>query len=156
MNLANIRYAFMDFDDTLCVVTDREYHDEDYRKSMVIGDWTYYDRTGRLIGKGMREFIKKCSRIEIKLYGLTYSYSSLVRLPKLMWCDDKFGKGTFKDMITTASREYKIDVLKQFADTYDIERSQILLVDDGVDILDLAHNEGFSTYSPQQIAALYS
>lgn len=154
VDLNSIRLCFMDFDDTICLITDRN-PNPDYCRAMIEGDKSYFKGPHRAIGKGIPEFINYCKDKGIKLYGLTYSHSNIIWRAEMGWIRDTFGEDKFEDLIISSTREYKIEILKMFSEVYKLGRSQILFVDDAVDITDKAFDAGFCVASPQEIALIY-
>ena len=154
VDIDSIEMCFIDFDDSLAVRVNRE-PEPDYHDSMVMGDWRFFDRVKRAIGKGMVEFTKTLHTNKALIFVLTWGNSSLRRKAELEWCNHRLGDDVIEDVIVTSSKEYKIEVLTQFANAYNMDRNKILLIDDIPDTLDRAYEAGFSVASPQEIALIY-
>lgn len=149
--LDNIKLCFIDFDDTLCVRTSRV-KNNDYYECLIREDVDIYTRKSRAIGAGFHEFVKACKENNIKLFILTHSKSSLPCKTIMKYLDKTFGKGTFSDVIAVSTKEYKLNIIKEYARSYTATKSNVLFIDDDVYLVDMVYDDGFCVASPQEVA----
>lgn len=155
IDLSEIRYCFIDFDDTLCVRTKRREDDDEYFNSTIRHDWTFYKRSERVVGKGMKKFVKECSKLGIKLFILTHDELSLKQYMCMGWANYIFGEGVFADTIVVSDPSKKVEFLKRISSANKMPRNQILIVDDFGKTLNDCDEACFETASPQEVAVLF-
>lgn len=154
-DLDKIKVVFIDFDDTILLWNYRE-NNPDYWESMFEKDSSFYDRKGRLVGLGIREFLEACKVRDIKVYVLTWGQSNVHYHAQKGWLDKTFGEDAIKDVMITSSKDYKVEILKVYHGVYrSLRRSEIMFIDDVCEIVGKAYEEGFTVASPQEIALHY-
>ena len=145
-NIPNIKVAFFDFDNTLCMHTVYVNHDKDYRKKH---GTDHYRRIKAHKSEIMQEFLDLlvANGVELCLTSATYVRCFDV---KQQWLKEQYGYD-FKNYCVTRD-EYKATIIHNYASEHDLELSDILFVDDKADNLIAATAMGIPSCHPLEIA----
>lgn len=150
LDFTNIKLVLYDFDDTLCIHSNRDYDiNDEYELDLTIykGDknpWHNYKKN-----KHMQKMINLCKDLGIA-QGLISVVSTFKHMQaKHQWCFDNYevDLGNF----CVGTDEEKIRQLCIIADAYGFERNQVVIIDDKFAILNEASKLGFTALSPMEV-----
>lgn len=151
----NIKVAFLDFDDTLCIHLNKQRNKDEWFKAQVNQDLNYYLNEKKYRPMiGMNYLIHKLEDLKIPTFGLTCTEYSTVESLKLNFVHHYYGNYIQK-MICTATKEFKIKFIENYCNLKNIRLDNVLLVDDNSITIHLAMDAGINIRTPQEICACY-
>lgn len=152
-----IKYAFFDFDDTLCIHT-KHMNPNESRKNWINAlfnnKYDYYFNDCKP-SRHMKNLLEELKKKNVPSFCLTWGEHSGWVKPKKAFIDARY-PGCIKEVIVTSSREAKIEYIKLFAEAMKCDLNEILLVEDHPDTLNLALKEGISSMSAMETTVLYN
>lgn len=145
-NIPNIKVAFFDFDNTLCMHTVYVNHDKDYREEY---GTDHYRRIKAYKSEIMQEFLDLlvANGVELCLTSATYVHCFDV---KQQWLKEQYGYD-FNNCCVTCDA-HKTATIHNYIIAHDLELSDILFVDDKADNLIAATAMGIPASHPLEIA----
>ncbi len=155
IDLADIKAAFIDFDDTAVIHLIQGEWNNWFKECFTGNDkaYTIGERVAPM--PGMKQFLDILAFNTIPIYCLTQANSSIVVVPKKKVLDTLYGEDMFNDVIAVCSRDFKVVMLQRFCTEFGFEPKEILVVDDNPHIRDQAVEAGFRYMSPQEVAYRY-
>lgn len=150
MEISKIRYALFDFDDTLCIHKSH-YEDEHAQRcwysNVLKKSEDLYPTC--ITSPHMKTFMDVLYENSIKL-GLISAVSFVATSElKIAWVEKHYGH--YLQNHCVGSTDAKVDMLIAIADTYGLQRSEILIVDDHPHVGELAAKAGFVVMTPLQV-----
>ena len=143
-------YIFVDFDDTLCLHT--------HWRPLTEYCWAEpKDAVNKLFGhaqvnKPLYDYLLEKINNGDKVYLLTQSSSLMLKI-KMEWIKQKYPLLKFEDFVCMASDENtKANLMELFAQRYQLDHKQLLLIDDKSKERWQAEKKGFLSTNPQLIA----
>lgn len=155
LDLSIVKYAFLDFDDTLCVWTEHDKDHERWFKYMFREDPSYFAERKCYPLPGMDEMLRELNGNGVVCYGLSWMEYSFIAEAKTKWVHSVYGKSAVRYVIGTSSREGKIEFLKDFCTLGMVNRKEILLVEGHPITLNEARDEGFQIMSAAEVTVRY-
>lgn len=161
MNLASIKVAAFDFDDTLAVHRDTDYvahrkalNEDNYFKMAYLCPNEFYERIEICTAPfEMQSFISYLRSLgTIKLYCVSGMKHTLHFKAKEAFIHKHYGLDI--ELIAAGSQERKADVLRVLQSAYDCHADEVLFVDDQQSTVDLLCKRGFSAILASDISML--
>lgn len=145
-----IKYAFFDFDDTLCLWRYDKKQMSNYYKDLLSNNTVYDAKPGEFwhVNNSLKPIIEDLTAQGIKCFVLTWTGCSLYVDKKKEFCD-KYFPGCFTDVLGVSHAEDKVKLMTAYAERDEIWNSQILFVDDLYSTLELARSVNICTTTPQ-------
>lgn len=149
-NLKDIKLVLYDFDDTLCIHHGRGYteKDEDELDCKIYegcnNPWKEHD-----INRHMLCFMDKCKTLTIRQGLLSVVSSCPHGDAKVKWVENQYG--FHLDNFCVGTKEEKIRALRLLSTALMLQRYEILVIDDRVDVLNEAARMGFIVWSPLEV-----
>lgn len=151
--LNNIKFVFVDYDDTLCFaysVEDAYSEHIAWRRSMLSGDTDWYLDTNRYGAScDMKNFLELCVSNNIPCNCLTCGGSNIFYNSKKKFLDIEYP--CVDSLYIAGSRERKLKFVKGFCEVMDVELNQILLIDDHPTTRSEFHEAGIFAVSPNTV-----
>lgn len=146
----NIKYVLFDFDDTLCIHSSHKpwTRANDHKQEVYMLKNQYFYPTSRA-NAHMREFINICKKNSIKMGLISHVNSVPQSIAKINWCEKQYDV-KFENFCV-GTREQKVEMLKRISDSTNIDKDEIIIIDDSYLTLTEAESEGFMTATPMEI-----
>lgn len=147
LNLENLKLVIYDFDETLCIHTNRKSGlDIDYDSQVVAGK-SAWDTCNP--NKSMKQFIDICKKRGITqgLISATLSYQHMHL--KNEWVKENYDIEL--ENYCVGHPEDKIKMLRALSVGLGLNKDEILIVDDMYSTLSSAANEGFQSATPMEV-----
>lgn len=157
LDLQNIKVAFLDFDDTLCIHLSHLRIYNDWFQAQITDNKKYYlNRDLFAPQPGMKTLIQKLEQNNIPTFGLTMTEYSTVEPLKLAFVHHYYGN-YMKKMICTSTKEHKISFIKRYCELYNFDSlKNVLLVDNNTDTIHMAMDAGIDIRTPQEISVYFA
>lgn len=151
LDLDKIKLAVFDYDDTLCIhqryLNDSRYRGEANSLLILRGEDEWKDC---LPPEFMKKFISICYNKDIDM-GLISCTDTYIRAEaKLKWVYDNYGVRMKNYCV--GRQDLKIPMLQDLKDAFKLRKEEILFIDDMYLHIDTAHEKGFISCSPAEIA----
>ena len=153
INLDNIKVVFFDFDDTLAIHKDKDFckhrrESEDkylgyYLNAYKNPDIFYEDIEPCIRSEILYNFIIKLRNKKIKMYCLSGMKFSFHLKAKQAFINKHYGNDI--EVISSATKELKIDGVKIIQRFENCNIEEILFIDDRQDVIDLLNNNGIKS-----------
>lgn len=153
--LYGVKCVVFDFDETLCIWRHKYvYRHLETRRKCIEEGRMYYDTDDCgeplfLKSTLMQAFIDEyCQNMRKCL--MSCAETGDIRNQKMMWAMKTYGVQFLDYCVSSA--DYKVDILENITDDFNLLNKQILLVDDKVETLREVEREGYQTATPHDIA----
>lgn len=150
IKLQDIKLVLFDFDNTLCLhtkYTNNEDIEQAYDINILLEDKDPWENC--LVSSHLKQFMELCVERNIKIGLISATASSKHAVKKQNWVAEKYG--FLPENYCVSSAENKIRMMRAITVTDEIDKSQILLVDDLFFTLEDAANAGFMACSPMEV-----
>jgi hypothetical protein len=148
-DFSNKKIYFVDFDNTIYLHDNKgSITETEYRKTNLeygLGYRQYYPES---LNTKLINALEKCVDNNTKIILLTGCTFNKCLEAKKNIIEEK--TSIFSDFFSVAQKEDKIDLMKIYADAYNMPKKNITLIDDDLDICKLADAFGFNAFTPSQ------
>lgn len=149
IDLQNVKMILFDFDDTLCIHRDHSSgEDEDYDKTVFNKNNAWSNCEPSIIMKSFLRFIMNEKKYEVGLISATCTYVHSEM--KVKWVEKNYGYKI--ENLCVGSAQYKLREMKAICSSKGYKQSEILLIDDLWDTLEMCNDNGFQAASPMEVA----
>lgn len=151
----NVKVAFLDFDDSICIHINKKRIYENWFEAQVKHDLNYYlNKEKYLPMPGIKYLLKRLEKLNIPTFGLTCTEYSTVAPLKLNFVHYYYGNH-MQEMICVGKKKSKIEFIKNYCKVHNISVENVLLIDDNNKIIHFAIDAGINIRTPQEICACY-
>lgn len=142
LDLNRIKLALFDFEDALCVPTERAGHDL---------NWLGHNTFAYCVApQFMKQFVGDCMRRGIDIGLVSDADTYLIAASMLLWANETYGV-EFENYMVSGWKQ-KVPMLHKLQASLQLAPHQILYIDSNSLSLKFASNDGFTACSPAEIA----
>ena len=157
MDLSNIKVAFFDYDDTLCIhrVFESGWRGDDlYIRALVLNDEDWYINCKYCRpSSAVDKFAQLLEQNGIVNNVLTWSECNMLEAARRKFLEVNY-EAVFNKIYIVGNREDKVKLISDFAVVLGLRREQILLIDDHPTTRGEFREAGFKTISVSEIMVM--
>lgn len=147
--MQQIKLAFIDFDDTICVhPKNRPIVGHEHWDKLALTGVDIYKES--VIPVRMKQFIQDLVNDGIQLICLTHAPNTIIVDTKNDFLKKNY-PDCFTKLVATSTTAEKVTVMKTYSEALNIPPEEILFVDDLIATLEIAREAGFNVIHPLQI-----
>lgn len=150
LDLSKIKYTFVDFDDTACLHKWLEMVPQvaqAWQREMTLKSLDWYIKDFYSVNPTLKILLEELKDAGSNIICVTWSDDTCNSVSKKSFIDIEYS-GIFDDYLSAGTREAKVQIFKRYIDALNLDKNEVLIIDDHPSTLNECRKEGFYAISP--------